>query len=135
MNKLNIYGFIVMIVAIALIAFTQPVTLATPPSQDNHDLGFPEDVMTVLETSCFDCHIADSKNIKAKSQLNFSKWNDLKDRKKIGKLDEICEEVKENEMPPEKYLKNNPDKALSEEQVELICKWVDEEVEKLLDSE
>jgi hypothetical protein len=135
MNKINIYGFFVMLVAIAFIAFTQPVTLATTPPAEEDELQFPGDVLSVFENACFDCHISESKNVKGKTKLNFSKWNDYKDSKKVGKLDEICEVVKENEMPPEKYLEKHPDKKLTQEQIALVCAWVDEEAEKLMGSE
>lgn len=105
---------------------------APPVPQDEMELGFPEEVMAILETSCFDCHTTGSKNDKAKTKLNFSKWSDLKSSKKIGKLDAICEEVQEGEMPPQKYLDYYPDRDLTEEQIKIICNWVEEEAEKLL---
>jgi len=135
MKKTNIYGFFVMLGAIILIAFTQPDILTATPASDDTELGFPEDVMKVLETSCFDCHTSKSKNEDAKEDLNFSTWNDLKNKKKIGKLDAICEVVKEKDMPPKKYLGHYPDRALSEEQIKLICDWVDKEADRLMGSE
>jgi uncharacterized membrane protein len=94
---------------------------------------FPADVKEVLKTSCYDCHSSSSSNNKAPLALNFDKWNDYKASKKISKLDAICEVTRENKMPPEKYLKGNPEKALSDDQKELLCKWSEEESAKLME--
>jgi hypothetical protein len=93
---------------------------------------FPGDVLEIMERSCFGCHTAESTNEKGKSKLDFSKWNDLNTSKKIGKLDNICEQVEEGSMPPEKFLEKYPDKKLSSEEAAIICKWVDTGVNDLL---
>jgi hypothetical protein len=125
---------VLFIAAIITIGFASWDVAETPPVtvQEELDLDFPEDVMAILETSCFDCHTSESKNDKAKTKLNFSKWSNLKTSKKIGKLDAICEEVQEGTMPTEKYLDYYPDRALNEEQVKIICNWVESEAEKLM---
>jgi len=103
-----------------------------PLPEDEPALDFPEDVTVIMERSCFGCHTAESSNKKGKSKLNFSKWNDWKTSAKIGKLDKICEEVKEGEMPPEKFIEKYPDRELSENEVDIVCKWVDTEVDNLI---
>ena len=97
--------------------------------------GIPEDVEAVLKTTCYGCHSSDASGQKAKIALNFDKWDNYKLTKKISKLDDICELVTDNKMPPEKYLKSNPDKALSDEQKELICTWTGEETAKLMEGD
>lgn len=94
---------------------------------------FPADVKEVLKTSCYDCHSKDASNKKGKLALNFDKWDDYKLTKRISKLDAICEVIEEGKMPPEKYLKGNPDKALSAELQELICNWAEDESAKLME--
>jgi mono/diheme cytochrome c family protein len=116
------------------------VSLSTPEenntqaiqNQQMDELGFPEDIMKIFDRSCFDCHISESSNSKAKLKLNFSKWENLSSKKKVSKLDDICEDVREKDMPPKKYLEKYPDNALSDEEISLVCKWVDEEAEKLM---
>jgi len=97
------------------------------------DPDFPAEVKEVLKTSCYDCHSNGSSNSKAPLALNFDKWNDYKSSKKISKLEAICEVIRENKMPPEKYLKGNPEKAVSDDQKELLCKWSEEESAKLME--
>ncbi len=100
--------------------------------QEKQTPDFPEDVKIVLERSCFDCHSDEASNFKAKGKLNFSKWDEYKPSKKISKLGAICEEIKDGKMPTKKYKKKYPDKALSQEEIDRICNWADEESKKLL---
>jgi len=105
----------------------------TANTQDELNLGFPDDVKKILKTSCFDCHTSASKNIKSKGALNFNKWDDYKTTKKIGKLNDLCELVQDGDMPTSKYLKNYPDKKLNEEQVKIICDWTKKEISSLME--
>jgi len=95
--------------------------------------GFPEDVEKVLKASCFDCHSNNASSKKGKLALNFDKWGDYKTSKKVSKLNDICELVEENKMPPGKYLEKKPDRALTDAQKELICSWADKESAKLME--
>lgn len=92
------------------------------------------DAKEVLKTHCYGCHTDASSGKISKTKLNFDKWNDYNIAKKISKLEKICEEVEEGKMPPKKFLKSNPGKALSDEQKQLICKWAEAESEKLMES-
>jgi len=95
-------------------------------------LDFPENIISILERSCFDCHSNSSKNFMSKGKLNFSKWDDYEKKKKISKLNKICEDVQDGSMPKKKYKKKHPESILSEEDINLICKWVEDESNKLL---
>ena len=112
--------------AILLLVF-QSFVSKTAPTPD-----IPSDVKEILKTSCYDCHSQESSNKKGKEALNFDKWDDYKDSKKISKLDAICEVISKDKMPPEKYLKNSPEKALSDDQKVAVCSWTDKEIEKLM---
>lgn len=123
-----------MISGIALLtAFQLPAARSvvnTP--QDKLNLGFPEGINEIMESTCFHCHTTASNNEKAKGKLNFSEWNDLTKAKRIGVLEKISEVVNEGKMPPSKFLEHYPDKALSPEQVKAFTKWADDESNKLL---
>lgn len=93
---------------------------------------FPAEVKEILKTSCYDCHSDASTNKKAIEAVNFDKWSDLKATKQISKLDAVCETISKDQMPPEKYLKNKPEHALSDEQKVIICSWADQEASKLM---
>lgn len=95
----------------------------------------PDEVSKVLTSSCYGCHSSDAKNKDAREALNFEEWENYRPTKKIGLLGDICKLVKENKMPPERFLTNNPDKKLTEEQGKLICDWTEKEAAKLMGGE
>ncbi len=115
---------------VAYVSLTSPAGSAE--SVDNAETIFPENVAKIFETSCFDCHTNVSKNVVAKSKLNFDSWDKLTGAQKVGSLDDICTEITKGGMPPSRYLSNYPDRKLTPEQVTLICNWVDEESTKLM---
>jgi len=43
------------------------------------------------------------------------------------------EAINDKSMPPKKYLDKNPEKILTEEQIEVFSKWAKEESDKLMD--
>ncbi|MDX2432039.1 MAG: heme-binding domain-containing protein [Bacteroides sp.] len=94
--------------------------------------GSQDEVKEILKNSCYGCHSNESSNKKGMEALNFDQFDGLKATKKISKLDAVNEVVTEGKMPPEKFLKGNPDKALSDEQKTLLGKWAVEESEKLM---
>jgi len=136
MKKLSLSFIALCAVALAMMAFTNPSGITSReksnPPQEQVAPVFPEDVQKILETSCFDCHTDAASNVKSKSKLNFSKWSELSDAKKVGKMESINEEVTKGEMPPQKYINNYPDKALKQEHKEIISKWVTETSAKLM---
>lgn len=136
MKKQFLLSIAFFTVVLALLAFTYPSGGKSPasanPPHDIPDLGFPEDVAKILETSCYDCHINEASNSKAKMKLNFSKWNELSDSRKVARLDGICKEIQKGDMPPSKYVSKNPAAAMSAEQKETVCNWTGEETKKLM---
>ena len=131
--KKPIFSLIMMLAAaIALLAFTYTSGPGTNPPQDKPATLFPEDVQKVLENSCFDCHSDAASNIKAKTKLNLSNWNDYSDSKKVGKMQDINDELQKGAMPPEKYVTNYPDHAPTQADKETLYKWITEESAKLM---
>jgi hypothetical protein len=131
--KKNILSVIVLITfALAVMAFTLPSVRMINPPQDQKAVLFPENVGLIFETSCYDCHSDAASNAKAKLKLNFSKWNELSDSKKVGKMEGINEVIQKGDMPPGKYLEKFPEKVLSKDHKDVISKWVTEESAKLM---
>ncbi len=94
-------------------------------------IEIPDDVQAIIDNSCYGCHSSESKNMKGKNKLNFDKLNDIKTYKAIGKLTDIAETVIENDMPPKKFLKKYPERALTDEQKELLANWAGEAAKSL----
>lgn len=94
--------------------------------------GFPEEIMKIVTNSCYDCHSSETQSQIAKTVLNFDNWNDYKTSKKVQLLSKMDEEINEKSMPPKKYLNQNPEKNLTQDQIDLFSKWAKEESDKLL---
>jgi len=93
---------------------------------------FPEEIGAILKSSCFGCHNAEARSEDAKNAVQFDAWNDYRVTKKIGILEKMGEVLEEGKMPPKKFLENNPDKKLSEEQGKLLVDWTKKESERLM---
>lgn len=136
MKKLIIPGIVLFAATLAFMAFNYPVESLTGYSANPPQLlvtpAFPDSVGKILETSCFDCHSDASSNEKARTKINFTKWNNLKDAQKVGKTQDISDVVQKGDMPPAKYTAKFPERALGQEQKDLIIKWAAEESEKLM---
>jgi len=92
----------------------------------------PEEVSTILVSSCYDCHTTGAKSEDALKAVNFSEWEEYRVSKKVAVLGDIGKVVEKAKMPPEKYLDSNPDKKLSDAQQKLIIDWTREVSDKLL---
>lgn len=92
----------------------------------------PEQVKSIIDQSCFQCHNADSQNEKAREKLDFKSFDELSKVKKITALKEIAEVVEKGEMPPKKFLERFPDKNLTEEQAKILTDWSKKEIDALL---
>jgi hypothetical protein len=93
---------------------------------------FPDEITTILKSSCYDCHYTGSNSEKAIKAVNFEQWDAYRLTKKIGLLGDIGKMVEEGKMPPGKYLENKPDANLSEAQKKQLADWTKQESEKLM---
>ena len=93
---------------------------------------FPDEITSILKTSCYDCHTAGSSIEKALNAMNLSNWDGYRTTKQIGLLSDIAEMVEERKMPPGKYLENKPEAKLTDKQIQLLSEWTQQEAEKLM---
>lgn len=102
-------------------------------------------VESILRRSCFDCHsnetrwpwyshvapvswrVTDHVN-HGRKHLNFSDWSAADSAERI---EEICKETKEREMPLRDYLLLHRDARLSREDIEVLCGWSQVRAEQL----
>ena len=100
------------------------------------------EIQKILETSCYDCHSANTKypwysNIApisywmnghiedGKKHLDFSDWPNLTAKKKDHKLEEFIEYVENGEMPLKEYTWTHEDARLSDEQKKALLNWAE----------
>ena len=93
---------------------------------------FPDEITSILKTSCYDCHFTGSSSDKALKAVDFAQWDEYSLTKQIGLLGDIGEVVEKQKMPPGKYIKNKPDAELSEDQIKKLSEWTSQEAEKLM---
>lgn len=91
----------------------------------------PENINAIFKKSCFGCHNTDSKNEDGKEELMIDKLSKLKKSKLASKLNKIAKTTAEGEMPPEKFLKKYPDKALTDEEAKTLIEWAKASAEAL----
>ena len=96
------------------------------------DEGIPEEIGAILKTSCFGCHNEEARSDDAKNAVQFDHWDEYRTIKKISILEKMGEVLEEGKMPPPRFLENNPDKKLSEEQRKQLVDWTKKESERLM---
>ena len=101
----------------------------------------PEDVQSILKTSCYDCHSnntlypwyskiqpvawwLNSHIQDGKKDLNFSEFASYRIRRQYKKLEEVNDLVKKNEMPIDQYLWIHKNAVLSDQQKLTLANWV-----------
>jgi hypothetical protein len=130
--------FVLLILAFIGVQYIE-VERTNPPVKA--DLQAPSDVKNIFRTSCYDCHsnqtkwpwyskvapvswmIIDDVN-EGRSHLNFSEWGNLLSDKKAELKKKILEELKDDEMPPGKYVYLHPGASLEITQKNTLFNWL-----------
>ena len=86
--------------------------------------GLPEDVSAIVTNSCSPCHFEGGSEI-ALAGVDFSEWDTYPEKKQCKKSGDICRVILDKSMPPASIIKTNPEKALTKDQAEVICKWAE----------
>ena len=111
-------------------------------------MDVPDDVKTILERSCFDCHSNHTNHMwyeniqpigmwignhieEGKDELNFSEFSSYKPKRKAHKMEEIFEMLEEDEMPLPSYLWIHGEAKLNPTEKELLVNWAKANYEKL----
>ena len=134
---------VVLIVLLAAIQLYRPARTNPPVDPARRIEAFvdvPAEVSTTLRNACFDCHSNETvwpwySNVApvswwvighvdhARGHLNFSDWAAYEPDAAAHKLEEICEEVKEGNMPLERYPIMHPEARLDGGDIESLCAW------------
>jgi len=117
---------------LVVLLFVLFVAAVAEKPQETKTVNMPDDVKAIIDQKCFGCHNTDSKNDKAKEKLDLKTFNSLTVSKQIHALDEIGEVLKENEMPPEKFLEKFPEKKLTDAEKKILMDWAGNEAKTLM---
>jgi Haem-binding domain len=114
------------------------------PSQTIYaTLPVPAKVKAVFERSCKNCHsdetawpwysyVAPVSWVlahdvhQARKMMNLSEWGSYSAKRKEDRLEEICEQVTNGDMPDRKYAIFHRSARLTPEEREAVCQWTDD---------
>jgi hypothetical protein len=151
LKKILKIALIVIVVAFVVAQFIRP-DFSNPPVNESETLwastNVPDDVHQVLVRSCNDCHSNETAYpwyaritpsnwylanhiSEGRRELNMSVWNTYSAKKKMKKLEEVCEQVEQGKMPIPSYLWIHHDAALSDSDRKLLCDWSKAEGERI----
>jgi hypothetical protein len=104
--------------------------------------SIPSNVYARLKSSCYDCHSNNStypwysniepigwmlaKDIEnGKAMLNFSEFGSLSSRRRVSKLRDVENRIKDGTMPLPGYLFMHPGARITEEEKKLLINWIE----------
>ena len=155
MKKILKIIVIVLIVGFIVIQFInrpdKSTTTEVTPGHITKVMNVPANVESILKRSCYDCHsdhtvwpwyssiapaswLVGDDVVKGRKKMNFSQWSKIPVAKQEARLNEICEEIKSDEMPLPPYLILHGDAKLSQGDKDVLCQWVETELKKLEDA-
>ena len=123
--KKALFTFAVLVSVFTFMNFSNASANNTPAA-----IEIPDNVQQIFDKSCYECHNTASKNKKAREKLDFDNLSFLSSSKVKAKLSAIADAVIEGEMPPKKYLKKHPEKALSRKDKEVLTDWIRNTIEQ-----
>ena len=129
---MKIYKIIVIaiIVSVTLIISSNTGTIGETVIKE--DIDIPENVKTVLDNKCFGCHNVEATSDKAKDKLLLDQLDKLSKSKLVMTMGGIEEVIKEDKMPPAKFLEKKPEQKLTEDERDLIKDWAVSTADKLI---
>ena len=137
---------------LVLIQFFQPEKNMRPvdPAEDLLMVAeVPEHLAELIKSSCYDCHsnqtvypwyskiapvswYLQKHIIKGKEDLNASEYGSLDKADKIELLVDLCEVVEAGTMPLISFTLIHKEAKLSQEDIEALCTWSEEEALKVM---
>jgi Haem-binding domain len=145
--RLGVNRVVVVAVAFFLGLQVVPVDRKNPPVDPSQSIyateRLPAKVAMTLRRSCHNCHsdqtrwpwysyvapvswmVAHDVHA-ARRQMNLSEWAGYSERKREEKLNGICEQVVNGDMPEGKYAFLHRRARVAEDERAAICEWVEE---------
>ena len=133
--------------SLLLVAQLIPVDRRNPPPQPSNTIydtqKIPPSVTVVLERSCKNCHSSETswpwysyvapvswvvaRDVhRARKAMNFSEWGSYSVKRKENKLEEICDQVTNGDMPDGMYLLLHGDAVVTQQERQDVCQWTED---------
>ena len=139
--KWIIYSLLILLVGIQFIPTSTNQQEIIPYTDIRNVYTIPDNVLNLLETSCYDCHsnntnypfysriqpmamLMDRHIREGKEVLNFSEFEDYSDRGKRNKLFSIQNQIRDGKMPLTSYTLMHNDAKLSDKEKLIIEEWI-----------
>jgi len=125
----NKAAILIPMILVGLSYFLHSFTVASEakyrPLISSESIDIPDDVKSIIDNKCLSCHSDESTSYKSKMKMNFDKFTNGKysNGKLVSKFGKIAKKLNANKMPPEKYLVENPDKKLTDDETKLLLSW------------
>lgn len=110
-----------------LISLFTAASISTPV---DNAVVIPDSIQQIFEKSCIECHNSNSKNKRSRKKLEFDRLMNFKTYQIVGKMVDVAEVIVRNDMPPRRFVKKHPEKALTYKDRQLLVKWVNELTEQ-----
>ncbi len=139
-KKKVLWAVIVILISIQFIRPAKNLGEIYTNDDISHSVNVPVEIKNILEKACNDCHSNNTNypwytNIQpigwwlnhhvneGTGELNFSKFNTYKLRRKLKKLEEIAKQIEEKEMPLSSYTIIHRNAILTEQEQNLLIQW------------
>jgi hypothetical protein len=141
--KTGIVATVFLLLAIQFVPVNRS-SAATDSSQSVYVAQpMPAEVKAIFERSCKDCHsnqtvwpwysyvapvswVVGRDVHRARKKMNFSEWGSYSAQRKEGRLEEICEQVTNAEMPDLKYAIFHRNARITPQERDAVCQWTDD---------
>jgi len=142
-SKRKICKSVLGILAVGLVGIQFiPVVRTNPPILA--EIVAPEEVLTIFRRACYDCHsnetvwpwysyvapiswLMESDVKVGRGNVNFSEWNEYSEKLRSLKQYKIGKMVESREMPLWFYVPLHSEAKLSDEDIQLIVSWSEED--------
>lgn len=146
MKRLKIILILLVVIFVAL-QFIQP-DKSVPPVDSSlaveQRTAITTEAAKIIGTACRDCHtyetifplhsyifpvswLVDYDVRAGREHLNFSVWGNYESQEAWVLLDEICDQIMEDKMPPKRYLLVHPEANLDNAAKKAVCDWTETE--------
>lgn len=146
--KVAVIGLAVVFVVLQFFQIDRASVPVVPNETLQAAVNVPADITQILGRSCNDCHTDQTRYPwysyvqpagwflkdhieEGKRELNLSVFNTYEPKRKVRKLEEMCEMVQAGSMPLPSYTWIHGSAVLSKSDVQAICDWAEKEKVKI----
>jgi hypothetical protein len=132
-----------LLLAIQFIAVSRSNPAVDPSRTIYAAQPVPAEVKAVFERSCRNCHSNETawpwysyvapvswvvaRDVhQARKKMNFSEWGTYSALRKEDRLEEICEQLTNGDMPDRKYALFHRNARITLQERDLVCRWTDD---------